>query len=692
MQSTVHESSATSEMVAILDAGSQYGKLIDRRLRELNVATVLLPLDTPVERLAHFKALIISGGPESVYSPTAPPFDPRLFTYTFEDVTALASTQKRRPPILGICYGMQLMNYVFEGKVEQKDAREDGQFVVRIDTASPLFAGLLPEERVLLTHGDSLDEAGVAPGFQVIARSGSIVAGIQCVERKLYGLQFHPEVDLTENGRRVLENFVVHIAGVAQTFSVEDRQGKAIEEIQKAAGEDKHVLALVSGGVDSSVLAALLHRALPADRITAIHIDHGFMRKDESKGVVEALRGINVDLQVIDAATTFASATLPPPKGTGKRLDAVVNPEEKRQIIGDTFMTVADQAVAKLKLPTDSVLLAQGTLRPDLIESASGMVSGKAAVIKTHHNDTHLVRLLRAQGRVVEPLKDYHKDEVRVLGALLGLPESLVWRQPFPGPGLAVRILCTEKPYIGSDEEWQKTNTMLRSILAYHTLATESDVHTVITRMLARQEDSERLHTITARGNIKGMVLPIQSVGVQGDGRSYSHPVALFYEGGSGDKRGNGQKDIPWDDLMFLASIIPRYAHGVNRAVLMFGEKPTSEEPVITPTHLTPDVLDQLREADAIVNEQLLTHGLMRKISQVPVVLVPLPVMNEGHRSVVIRTLITNDFMTGHVAKPGSDLPEAVLETMVQRLLQVPGIARVAYDLTPKPPATTEWE
>lgn len=676
------------EVVAILDAGSQYGKLIDRRLRELNIATVLLPLDTPVERLAHFKAIVISGGPDSVYSPTAPAYDPRLFVYEFDD------SSSSRPPILGICYGMQLMNHIFKGKVEKKEAREDGQFTIEIDTTSPLFAGLQAEEKVLLTHGDSLDEAGVAPGFQVIARSGGIVAGIQSVERKLYGLQFHPEVDLTENGRRILENFVVGIAGVAQSFTVEDRQQKAIAEIRQAAGDDKHVLALVSGGVDSSVLVALLHRALPADRITALHVDHGFMRKNESTGVVEALKAINVDLKVVNAAETFAAATQPPPKGTGKRLDSSVNPEEKRQIIGDTFMTVADEAVAGLNLPVDKVILAQGTLRPDLIESASGMVSGKAAVIKTHHNDTHLVRRLRDQGRVVEPLKDYHKDEVRVLGTLLGLPESLVWRQPFPGPGLAVRILCTEKPYIGTDEEWNKAKSMLQAILEFDKLPSDSSVQGMITRALPRQaKDAERLRDIAARGDIKGMVLPIQSVGVQGDGRSYSHPVALFHEGGSGDKKGNDQKSIPWGDLAFLAAIIPRYVHGVNRVVLMFGAKPSSEEPVITPTHLTPDVLDQLREADAVVNEELANHDLMRKISQVPVVLIPLP-MDEpvGHRSIVIRTLITNDFMTGHVAQPGVDIPEAVVEVMAKRLLLVPGVARVAYDLTPKPPATTEWE
>lgn len=201
------------EMVAILDAGSQYGKLIDRRLRELSVATVLLPLDTPVERLAHFKALIISGGPDSVYSPTAPAYDPRLFTYEFEGPSseqadgpeASGTTgsggsgdfhkqqQRRRPPVLGICYGMQLMNYVFHGKVERKEAREDGQFVVQLDVRSPLFAGLAEEEKVLLTHGDSLDADGLAPGFQVIARSGDIVAGIQNGSRGLYGLQFHPE-------------------------------------------------------------------------------------------------------------------------------------------------------------------------------------------------------------------------------------------------------------------------------------------------------------------------------------------------------------------------------------------------------------------------------------------------------------------------------------------------------------------
>jgi len=310
------------------------------------------------------------------------------------------------------------------------------------------------------------------------------------------------------------------------------------------------------------------------------------------------------------------------------------------------------------------------------------MASGKAAVIKTHHNDTFLVRRLREQGRVVEPLKDYHKDEVRCLGELLGLPPHLVWRQPFPGPGLAVRILCTEDAHLG--QGWDQTREYLEALMSFATLSLEHELYSKIVSAFTRiEEDSARLKEITAPGHIKALLLPILSVGVQGDGRSYSHPVALYYEA--------AQKDFPWADLLFLTGLIPRLFHHVNRVVLMFGKPPTSG-PAITPTHLTPDVLDELREADAIVNEELATHDLLRKISQVPVVLVPLPFDKPGHRSIIIRTLITNDFMTGRVAVPGVDIPESVLLGMVARITALPGIAAVAYDLTSKPPATTEWE
>lgn len=622
-----------AQQVAILDAGAQYGKVIDRRVRELQVESVLLPMDTPAAELAPYRAIIISGGPESVYGTNAPTYDPGIFDLG--------------KPILGICYGMQLLNYVNGGTVEKKTTREDGQFEIIVKPESPLFEGLESVQSVLLTHGDTVDQ--VANGFEVIATSGELVAGIADPTRKFYGVQFHPEVDLTVNGKQVLFNFLFKIAGFSGTYTMEDREQKALAYIRSVVGKG-YALVLVSGGVDSTVSAALVTKALGEDKVFAIHIDNGFMRHNESDLVQAALEKFGLRLQVVRAGGTFLHATTQINGKETQPLTACINPEEKRKIIGDTFMRVAEKALAELDIPKEKVFLVQGSLRPDLIESASSMVSKKADVIKTHHNDTALVRELRGAGRVVEPLADYHKDEVRELGEMLGLPEEIVWRQPFPGPGLAIRILCADEPYITSDFE-------------------------DLNRQLAEYATDDSAVTL----------LPVRTVGVQGDGRTYSYLVGI--------SSAKPRADLNWPELEQLARQIPKKMHQVNRVVYMFGEKESGPVTEITPTRVTEETLTQLRQADAIVNELLLEHDLMRTISQVPVVLFPVSFGTPGNRSIGIRTIITQDFMTGVPALPGRELPLEVLHQMVDRILaEVPGISRVVYDLTSKPPGTTEWE
>lgn len=616
------------QKVAILDAGAQYGKVIDRRIRELAVESELLPLDTPAQKLQQYSALIISGGPESVYGENAPQYDPGIFSLGI--------------PVLGICYGMQLMNYIHGGTVEKKARREDGPCTITVKPHSKLFSGFDSEQAVLMTHGDTVEK--VADGFTVTALSDGFIAALENPERQLYAVQFHPEVDLTQNGQKMFARFLFDIAGLEPTFTLEDREAKAITEIQEKIGTGK-ALVLVSGGVDSSVAAALVTKALGKDRVYAVHIDTGFMRLNESSTVEESLKKFGLDVTTVHAAETFLSARRNTPTGPSEMLSETVDPETKRHIIGDTFIRVTQETLEQLQISAEDTFLVQGTLRPDLIESASRSISKTAQTIKTHHNDSPMVRELRAAGKVVEPLAEYHKDEVRELGKNLGMPDELIWRQPFPGPGLAIRVICAKEPVVGEDF---------------------SNVYDAL------QDFSTPTNPVT--------LLPIKTVGVQGDGRSYSYLAGI-----SGEQN--------WPQLIALARKIPQSVHSVNRVIFIFGEPVPHLVRDVTPTTLQPKVLDQLRQADAIVNDLLREHNLLLSISQVPVILFPVSFGEDGKRSIAIRTLITRDFMTGLPAVPGKDIPEAVLLQMVERILaEVPGISRVVYDLTSKPPATTEWE
>ena len=603
-----------SKKIAILDAGAQYCKVIDRRIRELNVETDILPLTTPENELRQYKGIIISGGPQSTYSDSAPEYNKEIFNLGI--------------PVLGICYGMQLMNSVFNGEIIKQARREDCETDIIINTKCELFKDLKSKQQVLMSHGDSVEVPGI--GFEIIAKSGSIIAAVQNQKRKLYGTQFHPEVDLTLNGKKMLDNFLYGICGCKGNYTMNNRIDSSINYIRKTAGNTP-VLVLVSGGVDSSVTALLLSKA--TKNTYAVHIDTGFMRKDESMKVVKALKNTGVqNLHFYDASEEFYAA-----------LQGVINPETKRQIIGNKFIEVTDRAIKKLNLDLEKTFIAQGTLRPDLIESASELVSKTANTIKTHHNDTEFVREKRKSGMIIEPNKDWHKDEVRLVGKKLGLPENLVWRQPFPGPGLAIRIICAEKPYLTDNFK----------------------------------ELNERLRTISKP--FSSTILPIRTVGVQGDDRTYSYVAAL-----------SGKPD--WKKLKALANEIPKQIHQINRVVYIFGESFENDIKEIPPTYLAKKITSILQEADEIVNASLLKHKLMKKISQMPVILLPIGFEHFGKRSIALRPFITNDFMTGMPAIPGNDISLDCLNEMVEKILKIKGISRVVYDLTSKPPGTTEWE
>jgi len=601
--------------IAILDAGSQYGKLIDRTIRELNCETEIFPLTVDITEISDYAGIIISGSPDSVYDSNSIKCDPNLFELNI--------------PILGICYGFQLMNYLSGGTIVKNPIREDGQIMIAIDTTSVLFKDLDENQNVLLTHGDSVDI--IAADYKIIARSPNSIAGIEHISKQIYGLQFHPEVDLTENGSSIFKNFLFNICKLTPTFTLDNRLNSMIDDIRSHV-KTKKVIMLVSGGVDSSVCLALLCKALDHNQIHAVHIDTGFLRKCDQH-VIDHMNKLGFNITVINAKNDFYNGQTMIDGVMSDKLCNTVEPESKRKIIGDTFMKVIDKHFDELQLKSEDCLLVQGTLRPDLIESASKLASNKADTIKTHHNDTKLVREMRDKGLILEPLKDLHKNEVRRLGIELGLEHDMVYRHPFPGPGLAIRTICT--PLLDS-----------RCRADFEDVKIE----------LARYETGEY-----------GLeLLPIKTVGIQGDCRTYSYICSITG---------------PYtDDLYRLAREIPQKVKGINRVIYNTGTHGLS----LIELSLTEDNMNLLRDVDELLNDVF--KPLYSQISQMPIILLPIGL--EGKKSIVLRPIMTNDFMTALPYR----IPLEYLITTQNVLKSFDAISNLFVDLTSKPPGTIEYE
>lgn len=640
------------DTIAVLDFGGQYAHLITNRIRRLGVHAVIEDHDATADQLKHYKGIILSGGPQSVNAEEALLADPAIFELGI--------------PILGICYGHQVTNKVLGGTISPGATKEYGRTKLTIDKFEGIFAGIDSQLSTInsqpstisvwMSHWDEVTEIPV--DFEVLAHTDiNDFAAVGNQEKHIYGIQFHPEVTHTEHGMKILENFV-NLTGADKTWNTSNYLQIISDEVKEHVKRmNRKVFLLVSGGVDSVVAFTLLNKVLGKENVYGMLVDTGFMRKGEVKEVQTALSKLDFDnLHVYDAKQDFYDA-----------LQGVSDPEEKRAIIGKKFIEIQQKVAKELKLDQENPslrssgleeggaegwMLGQGTIYPDTIESGATKHADK---IKTHHNRVPEIDALIEQGLVIEPLKDLYKDEVRELGEALGLPHHLVWRHPFPGPGLAIRMLCTPKVIEHSEKS---ENSKIFS-------------------------DEKLVNDYLHNKGFSAKILPIQSVGVQGDARTYRHPVAIWPIDAKWDKH--------WDADMLhdISTELTNRFESINRVIFSL-TGPVDSAELLPDRYLTPERTQVLQEADSIVMNSIMTFDAEDKVIwQCPTVLLPISTNGNRNESLLIRPVSSIDAMTADAAL----IPTKELNKIIEQLKGVsPTPSAIFYDLTKKPPGTIEWE
>jgi GMP synthase (glutamine-hydrolysing) len=607
-----------TDSLAIIDLGGQYAHLIVTKLRQLGYHAEIRDPEDDIDLLKSYGGIVLSG------SPNLSAFD--------EEGDTLGQIISLDLPILGFCFGHQEINKHYGGKVIRGE-EEFGPATLEITAKTPIFNDVPEKSTVFMSHGDTVSE--IPQGFIEIGISYSEdgkhhnFAAIADEKRKRYGFQYHPEVDDSVYGELMLSNFANLVCQLKKTWNVSENIDSRMEKIREDVG-DKTVFLLVSGGVDSTVLGELLIKALGPEKVHLLHIDMGFMRSEESKQVIDIFKNrIGDNFHFVDASEIFISA-----------LKGVVSPEIKRNIIGETFVTICEKEMSKLNL--ENALLAQGTIYPDTVESG-GEKRGK--VIKTHHNRVKLMEKMIEEGKVIEPLADLYKKEVRELGEKLELPAYLLLRHPFPGPGLAVRILGSLGELPSSFQETSNQN---------------------IEKFLPK--------------GVSSTILPIPSVGVKADLRSYELPILL-------SDSSTDILDSEKQDLYFsLVPTLVKEIKGINRVLINL----SGFSGVIKPqkAFLVKNRIELLQKADKYINGLLESMDLMGSVWQFPIVLVPLNLNGQESEMIVLRPVKTIRAMTATVPF----LPVDFYKKAVEFLMELSGVGLVALDLTTKPPGTIEWE